>query len=156
MNLATARTGAVVMSLAMLVAGCSNTGDAGEGAGDPVENGTVAEPSPSGPFIGDAKAGKAAFAQCFSCHSVEPGDHRTGPSLAGIIDKPAGSAEGFSYSPASAQSGVVWNAENLDAFLANPRDVIPETRMIFPGVSDPQTRAHIVAYLATLEGDVSD
>jgi len=144
--------GALAITLAVLAAGCSNNDDAAGRAVEIIDKGADANAVDFKPIIGDPKAGKASFAQCLSCHSVRPGEHRTGPSLYGIIDTPAGSIEGFNYSPASADSGVVWSLENLDAFLANPRDVIPQTRMVFPGISDPQVRADIVTYLATLEG----
>ena len=33
---------------------------------------------------GNAARGAAAFGQCVACHSVEPGVHLTGPSLARV------------------------------------------------------------------------
>jgi len=152
MRTATAHRVTLAITLAVMAAGCSKRDDSAGSEVDIIEDGTSAHVPASEPFIGDPEAGKGSFAQCLSCHSDKPGEHRTGPSLAGIVDTPAGSIEGFNYSPASVQSGVVWSAENLEAFLANPRDVIAETRMVFPGISDPQIRADIVAYLATLEG----
>ena len=56
---------------------------------------------------------------------MEEGDHRLGPSLAGIVGREAGSAEGFGYSGAMAQSGVVWDEASLDAFLADPAGFMP-------------------------------
>ncbi|MEP0189927.1 MAG: cytochrome c family protein [Erythrobacter sp.] len=160
MNLAIFKQSAFVIMLTTLVASCSNNAGADEAATDQTENDAAANSTQaagnananvSERLTGDATAGKASFAQCSSCHSDQPGDHRTGPSLAGILGTPSGSVEGFSYSPASLESEVAWTEENLDAFLANPRDIIPQTRMVFPGIADPQTRADIVAYLATLE-----
>lgn len=160
MDLAIVQKGIFVVMLATLVAGCSNRADTDEDAVDPTgsdgaaetaQPGAIADPKDSERPTGDAIAGKASFAQCSSCHSVQPEEHRTGPSLAGILNTPAGSIEGFTYSPASKESGVEWNSENLDAFLANPREIIPQTKMVFPGISDPQMRADIVAYLASLE-----
>lgn len=160
MNLATFKQSAYVIALAALMAGCSSNASPNEEEADPIGNGSAANsnqtagdagPNVSERLAGDAGAGKASFAQCSSCHSDQPGEHRTGPSLAGIVGTPSGSIEGFTYSPASVESEVVWTEENLDAFLANPRDVISQTRMIFPGISDPKMRADIVAYLATLE-----
>ncbi|WP_234705801.1 c-type cytochrome [Sinorhizobium meliloti] len=59
--------------------------------------------------------------RCGSCHSIEAGQNRTGPSLAGVNGRMAGSVEGVRYSPALRDSNVVWNAETLVRFLANPR-----------------------------------
>lgn len=99
---------------------------------------------------GDAMAGEQVFARCASCHSLTPGQHSIGPSLAGVAGRKAGSAEGFSYSSAMAASDVVWSAETLDAHLADVPGFIPGNRMatFFPaGVQDPEERANVVAYL---------
>ncbi|MGH7292912.1 MAG: c-type cytochrome, partial [Myxococcota bacterium] len=50
---------------------------------------------------GDTANGARVFAACAACHSLAPGRHRTGPSLAGVLGRKAGTAEGFRrYSPA--------------------------------------------------------
>ena len=104
---------------------------------------------------GDPERGEEVFRTCIACHSLEPGKHRTGPSLAGIWGKEAGTVEGFRrYSPALKSAGVTWTAETLDAWLADPRAFIPGNRMTFPGLRDEQARADLIAYLeaATAEG----
>ena len=104
----------------------------------------------SGPMFGDPVAGKAKFGRCASCHSVAPGQNRLGPSLAGIVGRKAGGAEGFNYSQALADSDVIWSAETLDAHLLDVRGFIPGNRMgqVWPaGVQDDQDRADIIAYL---------
>jgi len=91
-----------------------------------------------------------------ACHSLEPGKYRTGPSLAAIWGKNAGTIEGFTrYSPALKSAGVTWTAETLDAWLANPRAFIPGSRMIFPGLKDARARADLIAYfkVAAAGGD---
>ena len=100
---------------------------------------------------GDAQAGARAFQACAACHSLIPGRHMTGPSLADIWNKQAGTVTGFPrYSPALKSSGIVWSFESLDAWLANPRAFIPKTRMTFPGIDDAKTRADIIAFLQTV------
>lgn len=99
---------------------------------------------------GDAGAGERVFGQCSACHSVVAGENRAGPSLAGIIGQQAGSVEGFNYSPANAELDVVWTAEEMFNYLENPREMVPGTRMAFPGVRDPQDRADLVAYLQSV------
>lgn len=97
---------------------------------------------------GDAEEGAKLFQACAACHSLTPGKHMTGPSLAGLWDRKAGTAEGFPrYSEALKSSGVTWNAETLDAWLADPRAFIPNNRMTFAGIRDAKARADLIAYL---------
>ena len=95
-----------------------------------------------------ASAPADAIARCTACHSFDKGGaRRTGPNLYGIIGKTAGTQSGFSYSKAMQQSGVVWTAESLDAFIAAPTKVMPGNRMAFPGESDPARRKEIIDYI---------
>ena len=97
---------------------------------------------------GDPERGKQLFRVCTACHTVTPGWHRTGPSLGGVWGRKAGSLADFSrYSPALKQSGLVWNAKTLDAWLANPERLVPGTTMGFRGIEESQNRADLVAYL---------
>jgi cytochrome c len=104
---------------------------------------------------GDLERGAQAFRPCAACHSLEPGKHRTGPSLAGIWGKKAGTVQDFSrYSSAFKSAQVTWNEDTLDAWLADPAAFIRNNRMTFPGMRDEQARADLIAYLeaATAEG----
>ena len=97
---------------------------------------------------GDAKRGAQLFGQCMACHSVQPGEHMTGPSLAHVAGHKAGTAQGFQrYSDALKRSGVTWDDAALDKWLASPEKFIPGNSMTFPGVRDPQARQHLIAYL---------
>ena len=98
----------------------------------------------------DATAGKAVFAQCTACHSVD-GSNGAGPSLQGIVGRKAGSFAGFHYSRAMKGAGYAWDAAHLDAYLANPQAALPGNVMPFSGVPDAKQRADLVAYLATLK-----
>jgi cytochrome c len=72
----------------------------------------------------------------------------TGPSLSGLWNRKAGALEDFTrYSPALRSSGIVWNDQSLDAWLANPQHVVPGNTMTFPGIKEAQTRADLLAYL---------
>lgn len=98
---------------------------------------------------GDPRRGAEIYRACAACHSLEPGLHLTGPSLAGLMQRPVGSAEGFGrYSPALRKAEFDWEAEILDAFLANPSAMFPGTYMTFPGITEPTARADLVAFLA--------
>jgi cytochrome c len=97
---------------------------------------------------GDAKRGTALFRQCASCHSIDPGEHRTGPSLANVFGRKAGTAAGFQrYSDALKGSGVLWNESTLEKWLADPERFIPANSMTFPGLRDAQARQDLIAYL---------
>lgn len=98
---------------------------------------------------GDALRGQQAYeARCGACHSVD--SDRVGPRHAGVVGRRAGSVPGFAYSAALRRSGIVWNARLLDRWLTDPEKLVPGQRMGYR-VDDPQIRADIVAYLATLK-----
>ena len=96
---------------------------------------------------GDAAAGEKVFRKCKACHAVEAGKNKVGPSLHGVFGRTAGTEEGFKYSDAMKESGIVWSEETLDVYLTKPKDMVPGTRMAFPGLKDEQDRADIIAYL---------
>ncbi|WP_367280034.1 cytochrome c family protein [Sphingomonas sp. LHG3406-1] len=98
-------------------------------------------------FTGDAAKGEAVFSQCRTCHVTEPNVNRIGPSLHKIVGSEAGKVAGYSYSPANADSGIIWSPEKLFQYLENPRRVIPGTKMAFAGIPDPQKRADLIAWL---------
>jgi len=160
------KTVTAVVALAVLTAGCSGDGsESTEPAPSAAEAATTeaAAPVDSGPpaaddiatldgvayagLTGDAAAGKSAFMQCRTCHVVDPGMNRIGPSLADIVGREAGSVAGFKYSEANANSGIIWTEEKLFQFLEKPQRVIPKTRMIYAGMPDAQKRADVIAYL---------
>jgi cytochrome c len=104
---------------------------------------------------GDAAEGERIFARCMACHRVGPDAQSvpTGPTLNGVVDRPAGSLSDFTYSDAMANSGLVWDFETLMAFLEAPQRLVPGTRMAFPGLPDEEDRANVIAYLAQLGPD---
>ncbi|WP_231862623.1 c-type cytochrome [Sphingorhabdus sp. M41] len=158
---------AAIVTLAVLTAGCSSGGSEpskpASGTAEATDPAATAPPADSGPpavddiatldgpsyasLTGDAASGKAAFMQCRTCHVVDPGMNRVGPSLANIIGREAGSVAGFRYSEASANSDIIWTEEKLFQFLEKPQRVIPKTKMIFAGMPDAQKRADVIAYL---------
>jgi cytochrome c len=104
---------------------------------------------------GDAEKGKADFSQCAICHQVGPGAKTlVGPELNNIVGRKAASVADFPYSAGMKKlggEGFVWTEENIDKWITNPKAMIPDSPMAlaFQGVSDPQTRADIIAYLKT-------
>jgi cytochrome c len=104
---------------------------------------------------GDAAAGKMAFNRaCRVCHQLAVGaPSTTGPNLAGVVGRRAGSDAGFTYSPAlraAAAKGLTWNPSTLDVFLAKPTAVVPGTSMPV-ATANAQTRLDLAAYLASVK-----
>jgi cytochrome c len=99
----------------------------------------------------DAAAGQAVFnSQCGICHSVKDGQNRIGPSLFGVVGRKAGQVAGFHYTAEHKKLDVTWDAATLDKYLSNPRAMVPDTTMTYPGLKDAAKRANLIAYLATL------
>ena len=97
-----------------------------------------------------ASNGKTAFSLCSTCHTVT-GAEDSGPHLNGLLGRKAGSVSRFNYSSAMKNADIVWDAQTLDQFLANPQQQVPGNRMPFPGVADAAKRADIIAYLASFK-----
>mgnify|MGYP000093059707 CR=1 FL=1 len=95
----------------------------------------------------DAKAGEAVFRQCATCHTLEAGKAKIGPSLHGLFGRKAGTVEGFSYSEAMKGSGIVWDEPSLAEYLKAPKKVVPGTKMTFPGLKDETKLHNLIAYL---------
>ncbi|MFM5883804.1 MAG: c-type cytochrome [Novosphingobium sp.] len=83
-------------------------------------------------------------ARCGSCHSLDA--NRIGPAHRGVVGRKAGTAVGFTYSPALARSGIVWNEANLDRWLQGPQKMVPGAKMYFALRSSAE-RAAIIGYL---------
>ncbi|MBI1964616.1 MAG: cytochrome c family protein [Betaproteobacteria bacterium] len=114
----------------------------------------AAMPSTAAETAGDAKRGAKVFQACVACHSAEPGRHMTGPSLAQLFGRKAGTAKGFlRYSDPMLKSDIVWDERALDQWLASPAQMIPGNDMAFPGLPDQRARRDLIAYLrAVAEG----
>jgi len=101
----------------------------------------------------DAQAGKRIFVQCQVCHTIGPNAAiRIGPPLNGVVGRKWASYPAFSYSAglvAGRDKGNAWDAATLDKWLANPRALVPGTRMTFLGLADPAQRQDVIAYLKT-------
>ncbi|MBN13720.1 MAG: hypothetical protein CMJ15_00635 [Pelagibacterium sp.] len=98
-----------------------------------------------------AEEGANLITRCQSCHDYSPAnENRTGPGLYGVVGHPIASHEGFAYSDALAALGAdgeIWDYEHLDGFLESPRDYAPGTKMSFAGLSNPEDRANLIAFL---------
>ncbi|KRG42929.1 cytochrome C [Stenotrophomonas pictorum JCM 9942] len=91
-----------------------------------------------------------AFAICAGCHDTRPDlGHRVGPNLHGVIGRKAGTAPGYVYSEAMSASGIIWDAQTLDAFLASPSKRVPGSKMV-NATADPARRRAVIEYLSSL------
>ena len=96
----------------------------------------------------DTVAGEKSFVVCRACHQIGPNAKAgVGPVLNGIVGRKAGTYEGYNYSPANKDSGIVWTPKELDRYLTSPQAVVPKTKMIFPGIKEEQKRKDVIAYL---------
>jgi len=108
------------------------------------------------PLVGDPAQGKDFFQQsCALCHADALAANNTeinkqAPSLVGVFGRKAGSGTSFNYTAALKNSGLTWDAPTLDKYLTGPSALVPGTAMPF-AVPDAQTRANVIAYLATLK-----
>jgi cytochrome c len=99
----------------------------------------------------DVEAGKTAFKKCALCHTVEAGKNKIGPSLFGVVGRKSATLDNFTYSEAMKKFDHTWDEETLDKYLADPREIVPGTKMIFPGIKDKTERDDVIAYLETLK-----
>lgn len=92
--------------------------------------------------------GEQDFRVCAACHSLAPDRNMTGPSLANLWGRTAGSLPSFDrYSDALKASGIIWDDRSLDAWLTEPARVVPDNEMPFEGIKDPHVRADLLAFL---------
>lgn len=95
-----------------------------------------------------AREGETVFKQqCAACHTVEPGKNRVGPSLAGVVGREAGAVQGFSYSSAMKSAHITWTEDTLEKYLADPKAVVPGTKMVYAGLKDEKKREAVIDFL---------
>lgn len=102
---------------------------------------------------GDAKRGMNVFAEeCGDCHSAAQGKNKKGPALNGVIGRKSATVADFSgYSDAMKEAGIIWLPEKIDAYIAQPRKVVPAGKMKYDGLGDAGARADVIAYLMSLK-----
>ena len=95
-----------------------------------------------------ARKGAAAYRLCAACHSLQPGVHLSGPSLAGLWGKKAATIGDYGrYTEALKKTEFHWDEITLNAWAANPQAMVPGTTMTFRGVEQDDTRANLIAFL---------
>jgi len=115
------------------------------------EQAPAVEPLPVRLAAADPSAGETVSRQCTACHVFEEGGaNRVGPHLWAVPGREVASIGGFAYSSALKEYGGEWTYAKLDCFLENPSECVPGTSMGYAGIKDPQERADMIAYLASL------
>lgn len=93
--------------------------------------------------------GSFQFRKCAICHALEDsGPPRSGPSLAGLFGRRAGTYPGYEFSDALDDSDVIWTEETVDLlFDIGPDKMFPGTKMPVQRLTDPQDRLDLVEFL---------
>ena len=100
--------------------------------------------APANAQTSNSNRGQRVFGACAACHSLEPNRNMTGPSLAELWNRKAGTLQSFHrYSPALQSSGIVWNDKTLDEWLKDPQHLVPGNTMTFQGIGNDQQRADL-------------
>jgi len=93
---------------------------------------------------GDAARGATLYKDCQLCHAIE--QNGVGPMHKGVVGRVSGTVPGYDYSPGLKNAKIVWTEENLDKWLNDPTQMVPDTKMLF-SVESPQDRADLIAFL---------
>jgi cytochrome c len=102
----------------------------------------------------DVAAGEKSFRKCLACHSIGPdAKNKVGPEQNGLDGRKAGTVNGYSYSDANKNSGIVWSEQTFKDYIADPRAKIPGTKMIFPGIKNSQEATDLWAYIKQFDDD---
>jgi cytochrome c len=103
---------------------------------------------------GNPDQGVAVFAKCRSCHQIGPdAKNSVGPVLNGVVGRKAGTYPGYNYSPATRNSGLVWDLQTLARYVRAPRELVPGTRMAFAGLKKDHEIADVISHLKQFDAD---
>ena len=97
----------------------------------------------------DAEHGKALYQTCAACHTERP--DALGPSLKGVVGRQSAALEDFRYSSPMKRANLVWDEDNLRAYIQDPQAKVKGNRMPYGGVTDATDVDDIIAYLKVLQ-----
>jgi cytochrome c len=121
------------------IAGVQQEGEGGAAAEQPIEV-YLAKADPA--------KGQQVFNKCAACHNADKGGaNQLGPNLWNVLGEPIGQGKGYAFSDALSKKGGTWDWATLSQWLTSPRNFAPGTKMTFAGLSDPQDRANVMAFL---------
>ncbi|MES2494543.1 MAG: cytochrome c family protein [Pseudomonadota bacterium] len=122
-----------------------------EGVEEEGDSGAAAAEKPIAFYLASADPAKGAdvFKKCAACHNANNGGaNALGPNLWGLLGEGIGQgANGFAFSDALKSKGGTWDWQNLSDWLKSPKAFAPGTKMTFAGLSKPEDRANVIAYL---------
>ena len=102
----------------------------------------------------DLAAGENSFKKCLPCHSVGEGaKNKVGPVLNGLEARKSGTIEGYNYTDANKNSGIIWNEETFREYIKDPRAKIPGTKMVFAGIKNDNEITNLWAYLKQFDAE---
>lgn len=106
----------------------------------------------------DASRGAGVAKQaCGTCHAFEEGAaSRLGPTLGGLLGRQIAGIAGFSYSSSlveRSKTDKIWNYDNLNAFILNPKGYASNTKMAYAGEKSDTRRGDLLAYLRSISKD---
>jgi cytochrome c len=102
----------------------------------------------------DLEAGATSFKKCAPCHDVgETAKNKVGPLLNGLDNRKTGSIDGYKYSDANKNSGIVWSDATFLEYIKDPKAKIPGTKMVFAGIKNETEAKNLWAYLKQFKSD---
>jgi cytochrome c len=102
----------------------------------------------------DVEKGANSFKKCLACHAIGPGaQNKVGPVLNGLDGRKSGTVPDFNYSDANKNSGIVWNEQNFEDYIRDPKAKVPNTKMIFPGIKNEQEAKDLWAYIKQFDAE---
>ena len=145
----TPKTCLISVSAALLLAACGADNSATSAPNSASTPAPAAAPTQQVAAAADPLArGARLYKRCQTCHTLEQdGRHRVGPNMWNLFGSTADQREGFAYSKAMSESGIVWDEETLSAYIENPRKFMPGNRMSYAGLRKPEDRAAVLAYI---------
>jgi cytochrome c len=102
----------------------------------------------------DVAAGEMSFRKCAPCHSIGPDAmNKVGPELNGLDGRHSGTVDGYNYSDANKNSGIVWTEVVFKEYVKDPRAKVPGTKMIFAGIKSEREINDLWAYVSQFDKD---
>lgn len=122
-----------------------------EGVEEESTGGAAAPEKPIEFYLASADPAKGAdvFKKCAACHNADKGGaNGLGPNLWNVVGEGIGQgANGFAFSDALKSKGGTWDFKLLNEWLTSPKTFAPGTKMTFAGLSKPEDRANVIAFL---------
>src|ERR1700747_1510583 len=97
----------------------------------------------------DAEHGKALSHTCAACHTERP--DALGPSLKGVVGRQSAALEDFRYSNPMKRANLVWDDNNLRAYIQDPQAKVKGNRMPYGGVPHAQDVHSLLGSLKALK-----